>query len=458
VAKLPFSPNAVPAFADAPPVVLVTGDVAFFVEEAAGVALDRLAGASTETQTETGTEVLRFDAEAPLDAIADALLNRSLFSPRRVVCADVGRILGTEAPNKLLAAALEAWSRESPAGKREAFRHVRALLTALDVSSGGDPAELAEAVARKVRRKDDAPALADLLRELPEERASPAVLQSALRRLLERGPANEGTVALLTATSPPSGAGLAAEIGKAGLVLEASVGKGSGDALVRLARARAKEREVSVDGDAVQRLLLQTDGDPSMFAAELDKLLDIAGPGGRVSAGDVRENVEDQASEDVYPFFDAIGRRDAADALGRLARIFSDRPVRAGERAVDTDGYWPVIFLGMASTEIRRMLMVRSILGDRFDARMSYQTFQARVLPRMEQPAAPFGRSPFANVQGQISGYLWYKAAQRGSRYTVAELARSLARAADVDVALKNSTPPLEVLTAWVAELVAGES
>jgi DNA polymerase III delta subunit len=450
VAKLPFSPNAVPAFADAPPVVLVTGDVAFFVEEAAAEALDRLAGGSAPTET----EVLRFDAEAPLDAIADALLNRSLFSPRRIVCADVGRILGTEAPNKLLAAALDAWSRGSPAGKREAFRHARALLTALDASSGGDPAELAEAVAKKVRRKDDAPALADLLREMPEERAAPAVLQSALRRLLERG--NDGTVALVTATAPPSGAGLAAEIGKAGLVLEASVGKGSGEALGRLARARAKEREVSVDGDAVQRLLVQTDGDPSMFAAELDKLLDIAGAGGRVSAGDVRENVEDQASEDVYPFFDAIGRRDAADALGRLARIFSDRPVRAGERAVDTDGYWPVIFLGMASTEIRRMLLVRSILGDRFDARMSYSTFQARVLPRMEQPAAPFGRSPFANLQGQVSGYLWYKAAQRGSRYTVAELARSLARAADVDVALKNSTPPLEALTAWVAELVAG--
>jgi hypothetical protein len=115
------------------------------------------------------------------------------------------------------------------------------------------------------------------------------------------------------------------------------------------------------------------------------------------------------------------------------------------------------VFLGMASTEVRRMLMIRSILGDRFDPRMSYSTFQARVLPRMEQPAPPFTRSPFANVQGQISGYLWYKAAQRASRFSVEELARSLARAAELDVALKNSTPPLEAITAWVAELIAGE-
>jgi hypothetical protein len=131
--------------------------------------------------------------------------------------------------------------------------------------------------------------------------------------------------------------------------------------------------------------------------------------------------------------------------------------VRAGDRPVDTDAYWPVVFLGMASTEIRRMLTIRAMLGDRFDARMSYQAFQARVLPQLEQPVAPFGRSPFANQQGQVSGYLWYKAAQRASRFTVEELARSLARAADVDVALKNSTPAAEILTSWIAELVAGE-
>jgi len=445
VPKLPFSPGAVPSFEAAPSVVLVSGDVDFFVEEAAAQALERLSG--------DAAEVIRFDADAPLDSIADALLNRSLFSPRRIVCADAGRVLGAETPARLLTAALEAWARGSPAGRREAFRHARALLAALDLSGGGDAAEIAEAAAKKVRRKDDAAAFAEVLREMPEEKAAPAVLQAALRLLLERG--NDGTVALLTATAPPAGAGLSAEIARAGLVLEASVGRDAAGALSRLARARAKERDSSIDPDAVQRLLVQTDGEQALFAAELDKLLDIAGAGGRVTASAVRQEVEDSASEDVYPFFDAIGRRDAADALGRLARIFSDRPVRAGDRPVDTDAYWPVVFLGMASTEVRRMLMVRSVLGDRFDAGMSYSTFQARVLPRMEQPVAPFARSPFANQGGQISGYLWYKAAQRASRFTVEELARALARAAEVDVALKNSTPPLEALTAWVAELIA---
>ncbi len=443
--KVEFSASAIPEFGTAPSVVLVTGDVAFFVEEAAAQILERLSSGDAE--------VLRFDDDAPADAIAEALLNRSLFSPRRVVQADIGRVLGTETPGKLLTAALAAWAKGSPAGRREAFRHVRALLTAVDLAAGSDPLETAEAAAKKIRRKEDAPALAEILRELPEEKGGSLALQAAVRLLLERG--NEGTVALLTATAPPAGVGLVAEIAKRGLVFEASVGKDPGDALIRLARSRAKDREVAVDSDAVQRLLVQTDRDPQMFAAELDKLLDMAGSGGRVSASDVRQNVEDAASEDVYPFFDAIGRRDAADALARLTRLFSDRPIRAGDRPVDADAYWPVILLGMVATEVRRMLMIRAALGDRFDANMSYPAFQARVLPRLAEPVAPFGRSPFTNAQGQITGYLWFKAAQRASKFTVKELARALARAAQADVALKNSAPPIETLTVWVAELVA---
>lgn len=443
--KLEFSASAIPSFADSPSVILVTGDVAFFVEEAAAQVLERLSLGDAE--------VIRFDDDAPADAIAEALLNRSLFSPRRVVQADIGRVLGTETPGKLLTAALSAWAKGSPAGRREAFRHVRALLTALDLAPGPDALETAEAAAKKIRRKEDAPALAEVLRELPEEKGGSAALQTAVRLLLERG--NEGTVALLTATAPPAGVGLATEIAKQGVLFEASVGKDAGDALLRLARSRAKDREVAVDPDAVQRLLVQTDRDPAMFAAELDKLLDMAGAGGRISAADVRKNVEDAASEDVYPFFDAIGRRDAADALARLTRLFSDRPIRAGDRPVDADAYWPVVFLGMVATEVRRMLTIRAALGDRFDAGMSYPAFQARILPRLAEPVAPFGRSPFANAQGQISGYLWFKAAQRASRFTVAELARALARAAAADVALKTSAPPIETLTVWVAELVA---
>ncbi len=447
-----FSPDAVPAFSDSPAVVAITGDVSFFVEERGGEAVEKLAGSDGEA--------LRFGDEAPADAIADALLNRSLFSPRRVVTFDIGRILGTDSAGVLVGKAAEAWSLGTPSGRREAFRHMRAVLSALGLSAGADPVETADAVAKKTRRKEDSPILTEILRELPEGKGGSAALQSALRLLLERG--NDGTVAVVTATSPPAG-GLLAEIASQGLVLEIQIGDKRDSAapeLQRLARARAKEREVTIDPDALQRLLVQTDYAPAMFVAELDKLLDIAGPGGRVRAEDVRQSVEDAASEDLYLFFDAIGRRESKEALERLGRLFSNRPVRAGEREIDTDEQWQFKFLSMTTGEIRHMLLIRAALAEpgapAFDRNMSYPVFQSRVLPRLAEPVAAFGRSPFAARGGSVAGYLWFKAAQRASRYTVRELARALARAAEVDVQLKNSTPTLEALTSWIGGLLAG--
>jgi DNA polymerase III delta subunit len=266
-------------------------------------------------------------------------------------------------------------------------------------------------------------------------------------------------VALVTATAPPAGVELLREIEKKGLVLEASVGKESGAALSRLARSRAKDREVAIDTDAIARLLAATDGRPELFASELEKLLEWAGAGGRVRASDVRDNVEDESSEDVYAFFEALGRREAGEALARLERLFSGRPVRLGERSIETEEYWPVRFFGLLADEVRRMLLIRSRLeegGHGWEASTSYATFQARIGPLLSEPVVPFGVSPFARGQGQISHYAWFKAAQRAARYSTKELAAALARAADVDVRLKSSALPLETLSLYVGELIAG--
>jgi DNA polymerase III delta subunit len=447
--KAAFSLEAVPAFDRAPSVVLITGDVEFFVEEAAAQAAEKLATG--------GAEVVKFEDDAPADAVSDALLNRSLFSARRLVRFDISRLLGTEAPGRLLAQAAEAWEKGTPAGKRDAFRYTRALLSALDLSANAPAEEVAEAASRRARKKELAPVLAEILGDLPEEKGGPAVLAAALRLVIERG--NDGTVALVTATAPPSGVDLVSEIDKKGLVLEASVGKESSGALARLARARAKEREVSFDGEAIQRLLTATDGRPDLFAAELSKLLEWAGTGGRVRAADVSENVDDEASEDIYAFYEVLGRREAGEAFARLERLFSGRAVRAGDRTIDTEEYWPVRFFGMLADEVRRMLLIRSRLeeaGSAFDSSMSYPAFQARIGPLLAEPISPFGYSPFANAQGQVSAYAWYKAAQRAARYTTRELAAALARAADVDVRLKSSAPPLETLSLYVGQLIAG--
>ena len=134
--------------------------------------------------------------------------------------------------------------------------------------------------------------------------------------------------------------------------------------------------------------------------------------------------------------------------------------MRAGDRAVDTEEAWPNKFLGMLSSEVRRMLLIRARLEEAgpgaFDASMSYATFQARVLPRLMAPATPFGRSPFESAQGAAHPFALYRAAQRSARFTSPQLARALARAADVDVKLKDSAPILETFTAYVGDLIAG--
>jgi DNA polymerase III delta subunit len=452
VPKKDFSEEAIPSFDAAPSVVAITGDVAFFVEEAAARARERLAS--------DDAEVLRFPEDSPPGAAAEALLNRSLFSARRLVEIDISRLLGADSPGELALAAFEAWARSSPAGKREAFRRMRRLLVALDLPAGGDPGETAEAIARKVRRKDLAEPLAELLRELPEEKgAGGATLVSTLRLLLERE--NDGLVALLTAASPPKGAELLAEVGRKGLLLDVRIGEKREEvdaALGRLALARAKQHDVRIDPEAIARLRARTDSQPALFASELDKLLDWAGEGGQIRAADVGEQVVDESSEDVFGFFEALGRRDAGEALARLERLFSGREIRAGQRSFDSEeDRWPQIFLGMLTDEIRRMLLVRSRLAEAgappFEPQMSFDRYKDRVAPYLDEPLPPFGKSPFG---GRANGYPFFKAASRAARFTDPELARALARAADVDVKLKSSAPVLETLTAYVGGVIAG--
>jgi hypothetical protein len=263
----------------------------------------------------------------------------------------------------------------------------------------------------------------------------------------------------VTAASPPAGTELLAEIGRKGLLLEVRIGEKEIDAaLGRLALARAKEQEVRIEPAAVARLRARTNSDPAIFSAELEKLLDWAGEGGQIRAADVGEQVVDESSEDVYAFFEALGRRDAGETLARLERLFSGREIRAGKRSFDSEeDRWPQIFLGMLTDEIRRMLLVLSRLAEKgapaFDPQMSYDRYRDRVAPWLDEPLPPFGRSPFG---GRADGYPLFKAALRSSRFTAPELARALARAAEVDVQLKSSAPILETLTSYVGSVIGG--
>jgi hypothetical protein len=350
---------------------------------------------------------------------------------------------------------VEAWDRGGAGGRREAFRHVRALLSALELPADGDPAENAAAAAKKVRRKEEAELLAEILKELPAEKSGgPAALKGALRVLLERGDENDGTVAVVRASIRPRASTCWPRSRREGLVLEAVVGR---DRRARAAPARgalAKDRDVSFEPAAVERLIARTDAKPADFAAEIGKLLEWAGKGGRVRAADVMAQVEDGSSEEMYSFYDAIGRRDAGEVLSRLERLLSGRPRADGQGG---DGHRRLLADAAARLPDRRDPAHAAAArapgrGRRRLLRgMPFPRFQAQVLPHLLPPVRPFGKPP---AQGKPYGI--YKLAERASRYKTAELARALARAADVDVALKNSAPPLETLSVFLGQLIAG--
>jgi DNA polymerase III delta subunit len=433
-----------PPFDAAPAAVLILGDHEFFVEGAAEEARERLG---------PGAEVLRFGDEDAPESFADALLNRSLFSERRLVEIDLTSWLGRESLPKLLEEAVGAWELRSPAGRREAFRKLRTALATLGERKDVGDADEAVWLARRAKRPDLAEALKGILEELPPRKQTSGSGLEALRTHLSRPP--EGTVLLATAVDPPKGSDLLSELERRGILWDIRSEKTDrGALLARRGAAAARERGVAIEAPALEWLRRATDEDPRLFSAELDKLLEWAGRGGRVTRADAVAQVEDRGAEDVYAFLDALGRRGSGEALERLERLLSGRPIRMGkEREVDADDPFLMLFSVLVG-ELRKMLYVRSRLEEAgvrgFGAETSYQSYASRIHDALAEPVAPFSESPMSS--GKPFG--WYKVATRSVRYRVDELVGALRRAAEVDAALKESAASAELLAGFVAGLL----
>ena len=321
-----------PKFADAPSAILV--DRRRRVLRRGGGRPRRGRRSPARTPRSSGSRTT-----PPSESVSDALLNRSLFSPRRIVELDISRAARHRGAGAAGRPRRSRPGKGGAGGRREAFKHARALLAALDLPLDGGPGRERRRPRRsRVRKKDDAPLLAEILKELPEEKSGgPAVLQARAAGPSRARNENDGTVALLTAVAPPAGVDLSRRSRSAAWCSRRPSATTPEPALRRLAATRAKEREVALDsgGDRAAPDAHGRDA-AATFAAELEKLLEWAGKGGRIRAADVEANVEDESSEDVYGLFDAIGRRDAGDALARLERLFDGRDVRAGRPARST--------------------------------------------------------------------------------------------------------------------------
>lgn len=419
-----------------PAAILVHGAHEFFVDEAADEIRASLGFAEDEIE--------KIPEESLAARLPEALATGSLFSSRRLIEADLSTLFGRAAPAALLDEAVAAWEKDSPAGRREAFKKTRALLSALQVELE-TPETTAAAVAKKTRRPELAEPLAGILRELPEGGASPGAAAGAVVAHLDGGVA--GTVLLARAIDPPRASALYKAFEAHGVVRAAASEEADRPRLLaQRARKLAGEKEVALEPAAIDRLLARTNAEPHLVASELDKLLAWAGDGGRIRAVDVDALVEDRRAEDVYAFFDAFGARDRGETLRRLERVLSGRSLRTGEREIKGDE--PLrAFFGMLVSEIRRLLVVRARCEEtrtKINPALSYSTYQSGVHPRLAQGTPLVEGSPYA----------WYKAYQRAAKFSTAELVRALRRSAAADFAAKDSAPLEDTIAALVAEIV----
>ncbi|MGH9442136.1 MAG: DNA polymerase III subunit delta [Thermoanaerobaculia bacterium] len=420
--------------------ILVTGSHEFFVEEAAEELRASLATPETDVE--------RISDEDLAERLPIALTHGSLFAQNRLVDADLSGLFGRESPASLVDEAVEAWNKGTPAGRREAFKKVRALLSALRIQ--GSPEEAGPSAARKARRADAAETLTEILRELPGRLEDAAPALSAVLAYLERG--LEGTILVARAVDPPKTSALYQAFKKLGSIQDvASRPEEFGRYLASRAKKLAAEKDVAMEPAAVETLLRLTESDPRRFDSELEKVLGWAESGGKVRSRDVEALVADGRSEDLYAFFDALGARDRVATFQRLDRILSGRALRAGDKEVKGDD--PLrAFLGMLVAEVRRLLVVRARCEEtrtKIEPAISFATYQTRVHPRLCEPAEPFSFSLL-----ESSPYLWYKCYQRAAKFSSAELEAKLIACAEADEATKDSAPLAESLAVLVGTLV----
>jgi len=420
--------------------ILVTGSHEFFVEEAAEELRASLAT--------PGTELERIADEDLAERLPLALTHGSLFAEKRLVEADLSALFGRESPGSLVDEAIEAWGKDTPAGRREAFKKARALLAALRIS--GPAEEAAPAVAQKAKRPDSTETLREILRARPGPVGDSAPAASAVLEHLERGLA--GTVLLARAVDPPKTSVLYQAFKKHGTIHDVSAQPAEyGRFLASRAKKRAAEKDVVLEPAAVEALLRFTEADPRRFDSELEKVLGWAESGGRVRARDVEILVSDGRSEDLYAFFDALGRRDRGETFQRLDRVLSGRALRAGDRELKGDD--PLRgFFSMLHAEVRRLLIVRARCEEtrtKIDPSVSYGTYQTRVHPRLSEPSGPYSGSL---LEG--SPFLWYKCYQRSAKFSAAELRTALIACADADDSTKDSAQLPETLVRLVGAMV----
>ncbi len=194
-------------------------------------------------------------------------------------------------------------------------------------------------------------------------------------------------------------------------------GKIARESLLEFVGQRLRQAGKNLDPQAREMILARAGDDLRGLEQELEKLLLFVADRATIHAADVDLMFADRSEGWIFDLTRALGERNAAAALGQLARLIGH-------------GEHPLKILGTVAAEVRRLLFARQLLaGDLakvWRRGMTYQQFQQSVL---RQGVSPLGRNPYGD----------YMCFQRAERFSLAELSSFMQRLFEADLRLKSS-------------------
>jgi DNA polymerase-3 subunit delta len=173
-------------------------------------------------------------------------------------------------------------------------------------------------------------------------------------------------------------------ISNAGMVLDCSVPKGNRreDKMARDLVLNERMKAIlgrsgkTMDRGAYQAMCEMIGFDLRTFSNNLEKLISYVGTRKKISAEDVASVLKRTKQDPIYELTSAISERNVEDAL-----FFLDSLLAAG--------FFPLQVLGAIINQVRKMLLVKGFVesseGKVWKPGLSYQQFQARVMPAAQE-------------------------------------------------------------------------
>ena len=261
-----------------------------------------------------------------------------------------------------------------------------------------------------------------------------------------------GAVLILTAEAVDQRRALFKRVSESGVVVDCGVRTGKlGETQMKPDVARARIADAvqragkRIDADAVAAIVERTGFSVRALDSELEKILLYVGSGAEIRRADALAVLSNSREASIFDLTNALEGRDTAGSLRALRALAVQRePAQA--------------ILGMVAAALRGLIVARAVLDRRLDGqldpRMTYATFQARVVPRLAAEAGTDDGSA-AKIRG-MHPFRAFNLLRAASRFTQAELVGGLEAVHAADLALKSGGQPEGVVLEMLAVTLCG--